>query len=448
VGDGGAAVLKSLGVFAMTMKELREARAAIVEKMRAIATLAETEKRDMTPEETFQFNQMDADQEALKTKIEQRDKIEKAEKELAGQVATPPPAPPLDRRSSPESYLTTEERQKRENRAFTNWVRFGFDGLQPEERMIMSRRRSFISSAELPEEARAQGVITGGVGGFLVAEGFSGELEKKLKAFGGMRDVARLFPTPQGNDIPWPVVDDTANVGELLAENTQAATQDVAFTQIILKAYKYSSKIVLVSMELLQDSFFNVDTILADLLAERIGRITNTHFTTGDNTGKPEGVVPGSGVGKVGIAGQTTSIIADDLVDLEHSVDPLYRPGSIFMMSDSTLKVIKKLKDTAGRFLWQPGLSASIQSGSETFDTILGYRYTINQDMATMAANAKSVLFGNFSKYVVRDVREFTLLRLQERYAEFGQVGFIAFTRSDGRYINASAIKHYANSAT
>ena len=117
-------------------------------------------------------------------------------------------------------------------------------------------------------------------------------------------------------------------------------------------------------------------------------------------------------------------------------------------MADSSLKVIKKLKDTAGRPIWQPGLSASLQAGQDTFNTINGYPYQINQDMAVMAANAKSILFGNFSRYVISDVREFTLLRLQERYAEFGQVGFLAFTRSDGRYINTAAIKHYANSAT
>jgi HK97 family phage major capsid protein len=243
-------------------------------------------------------------------------------------------------------------------------------------------------------------------------------------------------------------VDDTANVGELLAENVAAAAQDVVFSQIILKAYKYSSKIVLVSMELLQDSFFDIGTILRDLLAERIGRITNTHFTTGTGSGQPQGVVTGSGLGKTGAAGQTTTIIYDDLVDLEHSIDPLYRPGSIFMMSDSALKVIKKLKDSSGRPIWQPGADASLQVGQAAFNNIMGYPYVINQDIAVPAINAKSVLFGNFSKYIVRDVREFTLLRLEERYAEFGQVGFLAFTRSDGRFINAAAVKHYVHPAS
>jgi HK97 family phage major capsid protein len=411
--------------------------------------LAETregsDKGVMTPEQETQFNAMDDEMEKVSAQIERRQKVEAAERLLAESSNKSAP-PALENRT--RNPMTAEARKAGETKAFKQWIRFGFEGLNPEQRAIMATRRSTITASELPEEVRAQAVGSGAGGGFLVPQGFSEELEKALKAFGGMREVARLFPTPTGNDIPWPTVDDTANVGELLAENIAAASQDVAFGQVILKAYKYSSKLVLVSMELLQDSFFDVEKILRDLLAERIGRITNTHFTTGTGTGQPQGVVTGAGLGKQGIVGQTTSVIYDDLVDLEHSIDPLYRPGAIYMMADSSLKVIKKLKDTAGRPIWQPGLSASLQAGQDTFNSINGYRYQINQDMAVMGVSAKSILFGNFSKYVVRDVREFTVLRLQERYAEFGQVGFLAFTRCDGRYINTAAIKHYANSAT
>jgi HK97 family phage major capsid protein len=430
-----------------TLRELLDLRSKLVDQMRALVDLSEQEGRSgtLSGEEDAKFNTLDDEMEKLSLQITRREKVESAERAMA--LSANPAAPPAleTRRRNP---LNSEERKKAEVRAFEQWVRFGFNGLNPEQREIMATRRTIIAASELPDEVRAQAVGSGAGGGFLVPQGFSEELEKALKAFGGMRQAARLFPTPTGNDIPWPTVDDTANVGELLAENVAAAVQDVAFGQVILKAYKYSSKVVLVSMELLQDSFFDIGTILRDLLAERIGRITNTHFTTGTGTGQPQGVVTGAPLGKVGIAGQTTAVIYDDLVDLEHSIDPMYRPGSIFMMNDSTLKVIKKLKDSAGRPIWMPGLTASLQTGQEAFNSILGYPYVINQDMAVMAANAKSILFGNFSKYIVRDVREFTLLRLEERYAEFGQVGFLAFSRADGRYINTAAVKHYANSAT
>lgn len=432
-----------------SIRELIEKRNKLVADMRTLVTLAETKEGPdqgvMNAEQNTQFNAMDDEMEKVSAQIERRQKVEAAERLLAESSNKSAP-PALENRA--RNPMTAEARKAGETKAFEQWIRFGFEGLNPEQRAIMATRRSTITASELPEEVRAQAVGSGAGGGFLVPQGFSEELEKALKAFGGIREVARLFPTPTGNDIPWPTVDDTMNVGELLAENIAAASQDVAFGQVILKAYKYSSKLVLVSMELLQDSFFDVGTILRDLLAERIGRITNTHFTTGTGTGQPQGVVTGATLGKTGITGQTTAVIYDDLVDLEHSVDPLYRPGSSYMMADSSLKVIKKLKDTAGRPIWQPGLSASLQAGQESFNTINGYPYQINQDMAVMAANAKSILFGNFSKYVVRDVREFTLLRLQERYAEFGQVGFLAFTRCDGRYINTAAIKYYANSAT
>lgn len=432
----------------MSLKELREKRAKLVEQMRAVAELSEKEGRSLNAEEEAKFNEIDADQESVGREIERRQKVEAAERDLERPI-TPGTPPSLDTRghaAQSGGHPTSEERNAKEMRAFDSWIRFGFEGMDQEQRAIMARRRTFISAAELPAEIRAQGVGTGAGGGYTVPQGFSEELDTALKAFGGMRQAARLFPTPDGRDLPWPTVDDTANVGELLAENVAVAAQDVPFGQKTLKAYKYSSKVVLVSMELLQDSFFDVGAILRDLLAERIGRITNTHFTTGDNTGKPEGVVPGAGSGKVGLTGQTVSVIYDDLVDLEHSVDPLYRPQSIFMMNDSSLKILKKLKDTSGRPLWMPGLNASFAVSQP--ETILGYPYSINQDMAVMAANAKSILFGNFMKYIIRDVREFTLIRLVERYAELGQVGFIAFTRSDGRYLNAAAVKYYQNSAT
>lgn len=431
----------------MLLTELREKNTKCIADMRAIIELSEREGRNgkLTPEEEQQYDRICDEQSDLEKQIERRQKVEEAERKLNKSI-TPGAPPALESRAA--KGFSEAERKEKETRAFERWVRFGFDGLDQEERFIMAQRRTIMTGSDLPPEVRAQAVGTGAAGGYTVPQGFSGELEKSLKAFGGMRAVCRLFPTPAGNDIPWPTVDDTSNVGELLAENTAAAAQDVTFGQITLKAYKYSSKIVLVSRELLQDSFFDIGTILRDLLTERVGRITNTHFTTGDNSGKPQGVVTASVQGRVGTTGQTTSVIADDLVELEHSVDPLYRPAGRFMMADSSLKVVKKLKDTTGRFLWQPSQAASIEGGTSTFNSILGYPYEINQDVPAMAANAKSILFGDFSKYVIRDVLDVQLLRLEERYAELAQVGFIAFMRADGRAINTAAIKHYANSAT
>lgn len=431
------------------LKALYDQRAKLYEDMKALMKKADGENRELTAEEDSKWNQMDADLEKLSADIEKRERMDRVNSILSAPrtPATPPniPAPVGNIRGQnddQESAEQREQRKKEESEAFFSWVRFGMDGLSPEQRNLLKRNRTFVKPAELPPEVRAQAVGTDSAGGYLVPEGFSGELEKTLKAYGGVRSVARSFPTPDGSDIPWPTVDDTSNVGELLGENSAAASQDVTFGAVILKAFKYSSKVVLCPIEFLQDSFFDVGALLRDLLAERIGRITNTHFTTGGGVGMPQGVTIGISAGKTGISGQTTSVIYDDIVDMEHSVNSAYRSGARWMFADTTLKALKKIKDTTGRPIWMPGMVAGEPS------TINGYPYVINDDVAAMAANAKSILFGNFSKFIVRDVMAITLLRLVERYAEYGQVGFIAFSRHDSRYINTGAVKYYANSAT
>lgn len=434
------------------LRSLYEKRTKLFEDMKALMAKADAEKREMNADEDGQWNKMDQEIDKLTADIEKREKLASVSTLLSSPrpalVPAPQPSPAADIRGlGSDANESAEQRTARiaeEMDVFRSWVRFGTEVLTPEQQKMLKRLRTFVKPGDLPPELRAQGSTTT-AGGYLIPQGFSGELEKALKAFGGVRSVARAFPTPEGNDIPWPTVDDTANVGELLAENSQAASQDVTFGQIVLKAYKYSSKVVLVPLELLQDSFFNVDDLLRDLLTERIGRITNTHFTTGTGTGQPKGVVTESGSGKVGLSGQTTTVIYDDIVDLEHSVNAAYRSGASFMFADSTLKALKKVKDTTGRPIWAPGFPGFSNAAPST---IMGYPYTINEDMAVMAANAKSILFGNFSKYVVRDVMAITLLRLVERYAEFGQVGFIAFSRHDARAIQPAALKYYANSAT
>lgn len=415
---------------------LRLERGQVVEQMRKLADKAETEKRKLTTEEDQEWARLDAAQEDLNKRIERETRVGDLERELG----RPQPTKAGERVGDESPQYA--EHTKAHSEAFRSYLRYGYDSLTPEQRDIM--RRTWQPLREGVEH-RALSVGTTTAGGFTVPEGFSGMLERDVKAFGGMREAARVLPTASGNDLPWPTVTDVANVGELLAENTAAAEQDTTFGQIILKAYKYSSKLVRVSIELLQDTAFDIEGLLSGLFAERIARITNTHFTTGDNTAKPQGVVTFSIAGKTGAAGQTASVIYEDLVDLEHSIDPAIRirPGVRWMMHDSMLKVLKKLKDGQGRPLWIP----SVAGGAPA--TIGNYPYTINQDVAEPAASAKSLLFGDFQKYIIRDVRDFSVLRLVERYAEFGQVAFIAFTRHDGRVLDAGTdpVKHFAHPA-
>lgn len=323
--------------------------------------------------------------------------------------------------------------------AWRAWMRDGTAELSSEDKQTL--RTGFVDGKEL----RAQGVATGAAGGYLVPAPFRAKMVETMKYFGAMRDVAEIITTETGATLPWPTNDDTANVGAILSENTAMTEQDVVLGQADVGAYMYTSKLVKVSYQLLQDNAFDLESWLARKLGERIGRAQNAHFTTGTGTAQPEGVQTNAVIGKTGGTGQTTSVTYDDLIDLIHSVDPAYRNGGRvrFMLADLTLAAVRKLKDTQGRPLWEP----SVQVG--TPDGILGHAYTINQDMPVMAANAKSILFGDFfAGYLIRDVRDVQVVRLGERYAENLQVGFFGFARTDGTPQDASAVRAYRNSAT
>jgi HK97 family phage major capsid protein len=336
-------------------------------------------------------------------------------------------------------------------RVFHNYLTRGINGLAPEDKEILFRYRANWASAQVSQpttyhsEGRAQSTATGAAGGFTVPLSFVDRVEESLKHFSAMRGVATVVPTVSGSDMGWPTVDDTSQVGELLVENAVVTEQDVAFGQIVFKSYKYSSKLVRVSVELLTDAAPNIEGLLASLFARRIGRLQNLHFTTGTGSGQPSGVLSSASLGKTGLAGQITTVICDDLVDLLHSVDPLYRtgPNVAWMIHDSTLQFARKVKDTAGKPVLEPMVGT-------LKNVMLGYPVIINPDMPVMAASAKSILFGDFSRYTIRDSLDLAVLRLSERYAESGQVGFLAFMRSDGRLLDSGTdpVKYYANSAT
>lgn len=289
---------------------------------------------------------------------------------------------------------------------------------------------------------------TGSEGGFTVPSEIASELIDAMKDFSGVRQVADVLRTAQGNPLSYPGSDGTAEVGELIAENVTATALDPSFTTVALNTYKYSSKIVAVPFELLQDSAIDIEGFVRKRLAERLGRITNQHFTTGTGSGQPRGAATGSAAGKVGTTGQTLTVIADDLVDLVHSVNSAYRNQGRcrFMLRDATFGSVRKLKDTAGRPIFIPGWDGL---GKSMPDEILGYPVKVNDDVAAMAANARSILFGDFSYYKIRDVMAVTLFRFTDSaYAKLGQVGFLAWHRAGGNLVDTTAVKHYANSAT
>jgi HK97 family phage major capsid protein len=320
-------------------------------------------------------------------------------------------------------------------------------GIDAEARAILDRHNA---------EKRDMGVATGSLGGYFVPQGYRYEIEQAMKWYGGMLEATDSIDTSTGQALPWPTDNDTANTGERIGENQQVTTGDVTVGSLTFNAWKYSTKLIKVSVELLQDSAFNIEDFLKTKFAIRFGRVLNTDFTLGSGSSQPMGLVTAivanngtahtwgssSGPGVPLIAGGssantggsedgTASIGSLDLVNLEHSLDKAYRRGASYMMSDLTLRYIKNLLDKYGRPLWLPGLAVNAP------DTINGYPYFTNNDMATLATGNKTVIFGNLKKYMRRNVKELAILRLTERFADYGQVGFLGFGRYDGNLLDA-----------
>ena len=294
----------------------------------------------------------------------------------------------------------------------------------------------------------AMSTTTAAEGGYTVPSEIAAMVVDAMKAFGGMRQVAQVISTAGGNALSYPTSDGTSETGEIVAENGAASAGDITFGTVAVNPYKYSSKKIALPVELIQDSAIDVIQFVVNRLAQRLGRITNTHYTVGTGSSQPFGVMGRAGTGKTGTTGQTLTVIYDDLIDLIHSVNSAYRGNARFMFRDSTLAVLRKMKDTTGRPIWTPGDSESITNGAPA--TICGYQYTVNDDVAAMAANAKSIAFGDFSKFIIRDVAGSTTMRRfdDSAFALNGQVGFCGWTRTGSNLLDTAAVKVYVNSAT
>jgi HK97 family phage major capsid protein len=412
---------------AQSIQALREQIAA---RAREVKALVEDKNATWNEELQAKYDAALAEIEDCKAQI---DRIERTmnllgEEDQAGAVAD---AAAARARREGEGGVQAQKIRK----VFENWMRNGDRALSAED---WNTIRNTMSTT------------TGSEGGFTVATTIAAAVADALKAFGGMRSVATVLQTVNGATINFPNSDGTAEEGEIVAQNVSATDLDVSFGTTAIEVFKYSSKVVAVPVELLQDASIDIEAFVTNRCAQRVGRISNKHFTIGTGTGQPKGVQVAATAGKVGATGQTTSITFEDLIDLEHSVDVAYREGGRcrWMMNDATFKAIKKMKDTAGRPIFIPGYDGL---AGAVADSILGYPVTINNHMPVMAANAKSVLFGDFSHYIVRDVVSATEMQryTDSAYAKKGQIGFNLWARAGGNFTDVGgAVKYYQNSAT
>jgi HK97 family phage major capsid protein len=399
------------------LEEVKEKRGRLATQMLELHKAAETEKRSFSADEKQKWDKMGDDIQKLDEEIRRYQTAVDLERGRATDEEKRQRETPDDPNGLTSHYAA----------AFRSWLKSGFNMLTPEHRELL-----------LAQEQRDLAAGTPNAGGYTIPQSFSQKLEVALKAFGGMMQVANVVPTVTGAILPWPTVNDTANEGEILSENTTAGdSTDPSFGIVNVNAYTYSSKPILVSNILLQDTGFDLETYIAQMVAERIFRITNKHFTIGDNAGKPQGLLTATTKGADAAA---TSITFTNMIDLFHSIDPAYRamPKATWMFNDNTLKLLRKLTDQDGQYIWKPQVDQDVPG------TIFGKAYTVNQDMPDIATGAKSVAFGDMSKYLIREVSGGQLKRLVERYAEKNQTGFLLFKRYDGRLLDAGTkpIKH------
>jgi len=407
--------------------KLREQRANIWEQMKALNGVAKAADRDFTAEEAASYDKMEADLDALSNRIERDEKQAKLEAKL--ERSTDAPSGLFDQ------VEDVDIDEAKFEAAFNKFIRNGMGSLRGEDRQIMDAK--FEADKRI---SNAAGVGTGAAGGFTVAPGFRQVVIETMKYYGPMLVESEFINTDTGATMTWPTNDDTGNMGALLAENATITAQDVTYGQGQLDAYMYTSKLVLASLQFLQDSP-NADTWLARKLGERLGRILNSQFTVGTGTTQPDGIaLPAATVTGSGSLATTGGIVYANLIDLMESLDPAYGadPDCKWMMHQTARKAIRKLVDTTGRPIWEPSLQANVP------DTLIGRPVLMNNDLATVAQNSKSLGFGSIKKaYIVREVAGVQLMRLTERYADNLQVGFFGFARYDGTLQDAGAFKTF-----
>lgn len=410
-------------------KRLVELRAAAYAEAKEVLLRAATEKRELTAEENEKVDRAHADIDRYTGQIETyeaQSKLDARFNEIDAETRDAAPGGALGGTiEKPDQGVDDEHRA-----AFVAYITGGsVASLSPEHRKALEARNA---------ELRAQGVLTGAAGGYAAPPGWWSKITETMKFYGGMMQVGvEDITTGTGNPISWPTNDDTSNTGSWVGENADVGSAtDLSFGAKSLNAHLLSSGILKASLSYLQDVEPQAaEGFITRKLGERLGRTLNTALTTGSGVGRPYGIINGLSTGKT--TASATAITYAELIDLEHSVDIAYRNNARYMFHDLILAYLRKIVDSNG----QPIYQVSYRVGEPS--TINGRAFVVNNDMdSTVATTKKTIAFGDFrSCYVHRTVNMGNIRRLDERFAEYGQAGFISFSRHDGLVQDASAVK-------
>lgn len=384
------------------INDLLQKRGNLVKNMTDLIEKAEKEGRDLNAEEKSQYEQMDKDQSDYKARADRLHNASNLKNEL-GELNG------KSVRSNPSESV--------KNKFATDDYKNGFDA-------YARRGNNGINS----DIYNALQVGTNSEGGFIVPEEFETMLIAKLQDINAFRPLVNTIRTASDRNIP---VESSIPTATWTAEEAAYTESDPVFARVTLSAYKLGV-ITKVSEELLQDSFFDVQSYLADAFAKAFGIAEESAIVNGDGSGKPTGILGGT-TANVNLAG-AAAITSDELIDIYHTLSRPYRANATWLFNDSTVKLIRKLKDGDNQYLWQPGL----QAGQP--DTLLSRPIVASTAMPAATTGLESICFGDMRSYTIADRSNRVMQRLNELYAANGQVGFRMYERLDGKVTDANGL--------
>lgn len=287
--------------------------------------------------------------------------------------------------------------------------------------------RGFIDGSEM----RSQSVAANGA--FIVGEDVQNRLTVAMKSFNGMLESASAITTSNGNVISYPTLDDTMNEAVITNElDARRDGPDLDFSSIDISAYVYDSGIIKISNELVQDSAIDIEGVVITALGQRVARKLQADMTNGSGTNEPSGILTQAVLGVTAAA--TSSILADELIDLQYEVEEAYAANGKYMMNSKTLLQVAKLKTSDGDYL----VTNPITGVSKM---LFGKAIVINNNMPDVAAGATPIVFGDLSQYIVRNIKGLQIFKFNEMYQETNEIGFKASARYDGTLLVPSAVK-------
>lgn len=387
--------------------ELKEKRAKAWEAAKAFLDSKQGSNGLMSAEDAATYDKMEAEVVDLGKEIDRLERQAVIDAELAKATSTPITNKP---NTQPGGETKTGRATDEYKRAFWNSMR---------------NKNSY-------EIQNALSIGTDSEGGYLVPDEYEKKLVEALEDEVFFRSLATVIKTSSG-DRKIPIV---TSKGEAawIDEGGQFPESDDSFGQTSIGAHKLATMIK-VSDELLNDSVFNIEQYISKEFGRRIGTKEEEAFFIGDGTGKPIGIFNKTGGADVGVTAATTSITFDDVMDLYYSLRAPYRNKATWLLNDSTVKAIRKLKDGNGNYIWQP----SVREGEP--DRILNRPYRTSIYVPELAAGNRVMAFGDYSYYWIADRQGRSFKRLNELFATTGQVGFLASERVDGKLILSEAVK-------